>query len=74
MRAVEFKTKIENNQIQIPKGIQSVLKTNKGKSIRVIVLIDDDEEMIFRETTTEQFLNGYSDSDSIYDQFPNGKI
>jgi hypothetical protein len=69
MRALEFKTKIENNQIQIPKGIQSVLQTNKDKNVRVIVLIDDDDETIFREATTNQFLNGYSDSDSVYDNY-----
>jgi hypothetical protein len=69
MRALEFKTKIENNQIQIPKGIQSVLQTNKDKNVRVIVLIDDDDETIFREVTANQFLNGYSDSDSVYDNY-----
>ncbi len=70
MRALEFKTKIKNNQIQIPAGIQSELKTNKDKDIRVIFLLDDSnnyDESIFQETTTAQFLNGYSDSDSVYD-------
>ena len=72
MRALEFKTKIKNNQIQIPAGIQSELRTSKDKDIRVIVLIDDSEkydESIFQETSNTQFMNGYSDSDSIYDKF-----
>ena len=70
MRAIEFKTKIKNNLIQIPTGIQSELKTNKDKDIRVIVLIDDTEiydDIIFQQSTSSQFLKGYADSDSIYD-------
>jgi len=70
MRALEFKSKIKNNQIQIPARIQSELKTNVDKDIRVIVLIDDSElydDLIFQQTTKSQFLKGYVDSDSIYD-------
>jgi len=72
MKALEFKSKIKNNQIQIPTGIQSELNTNKDKDIRVIVLIDDSEiydDLIFQQSTTSQFLKGYSDSDSIYDNY-----
>jgi hypothetical protein len=72
MRALEFKTKIKNNQIQIPAGIQSELKTNKDKNIRVIVLLDDSDcydDFVFQEATSEQFLKGYADSDSIYDNY-----
>ncbi len=70
MKALEFKSKIKNNQIHIPTRIQSELKTNKDKDIRVIVLIDDSEiydDLIFQHSTKSQFLKGYSDSDSIYD-------
>lgn len=70
MRALEFKTKIRNNQIQIPAAIQSELKTNKGKDIRVIVLIDDSinyDELVFQDAATTRFLKGYSESDSVYD-------
>ena len=72
MKALEFKTKIKNNQIQIPTGIQSELKTNKDKDIRVIVLIDDSEnydDFIFQQSTRSQFIKGYADSDSIYDNY-----
>jgi hypothetical protein len=72
MRAVEFKSKIKNNQIQIPIKVQSELKTNQDKDIRVIVLIDDSEiydSILFQESATRQFLKGYSDSDSIYDNY-----
>jgi hypothetical protein len=71
MRALEFKSKIKNNQILIPTGIQSELKSNKDRDIRVIVLIDDSEmydDLIFQQSTKSQFLKGYADSDSIYDK------
>ncbi len=70
MKALEFKSKIKNNQIHIPSRIQSELKSNQNKTIRVIVLIDDTEiydDLIFQQTTKDQFLKGYADSDSIYD-------
>ena len=70
MKALEFKSKIKNNQIHIPIRIQSELKTNQDKYIRGIVLIDDSEfydDLIFQQTTKSQFLKGYADSDSIYD-------
>lgn len=72
MRALEFKSKIKNNQIQIPTGIQSELKTNQDKDIRVIVLIDDSEiydDTIIQQSTKSQFLKGYADTDSIYDNY-----
>jgi hypothetical protein len=70
MRAIEFKTKIKNNQIQIPAKIQIRLKSYKDKNVRVIVLIEDSEiydNIVFQEALTNQFLKGYADSDSIYD-------
>jgi hypothetical protein len=72
MKALEFKTRIKNNQIQIPAGIQSELRNNADKDIRVIVLLDEsdnDDDLIFRKTTTSQFLKGYADSDSVYDKY-----
>ncbi len=70
MRAIEFKSKIKNNQISIPIRLQSELKIKQDKDVRVIVLIDDSEtadDLIFQKTTESQFLQGYSESDSIYD-------
>jgi len=71
MRALEFKSKIKNNQILIPTKIQSELNTN-DKDVRVIVLVDDSDiydDLIFQQTTQNQFLKGYADSDSIYDNY-----
>lgn len=72
MRAIEFKSKIKNNQILIPTKIQSELKTKQDKNVRVIVLIDDSDlydDLIFQQSTQSQFLKGYSDSDSVYDNY-----
>ncbi|HRZ96483.1 MAG TPA: hypothetical protein P5084_02925 [Paludibacter sp.] len=72
MRALEFKSRIKNNQILIPLRIQSELKSKQDKNVRVIVLIDDsdsNEDVILKKTTQTQFLNGYSDSDAIYDNY-----
>ena len=70
MRALEFKSKIMDNQILIPTKLQSELRTNGEKDVRVIVLVDDSDiydDLIFQQTTQSQFLKGYADSDSIYD-------
>lgn len=72
MIAIEFKSKIKNNQIQIPKKAQSELTIDKNKDVRVIVLIDDTEiydSIVFQESARDQFLKGYSDTDSVYDNY-----
>ena len=72
MRALEFKSIIKDNQILIPTKIQSELNSNQDKDVRVIVLIDDSDlydDFIFQQSTKNQFLKGYADSDSIYDNY-----
>jgi hypoxanthine-guanine phosphoribosyltransferase len=74
MEALEFVTKIKDKQIIVPHEIQSALENNKDREIRVIVLIEEDEgdnypqsESFIQNTVREKFLQGYADSDSIYD-------
>lgn len=72
MKALEFKTRIKNNQIQIPIKIQAELKINQDKDVRVIVLIEDSdvyEDHTFQNMASEQFFKGYADSDAIYDNY-----
>ena len=72
MKALEFKSKIKNNQILIPTRIQAEFKSKQDKNVRVIVLIEDFDtydDLIFKQATQNQFLKGYSDSDSIYDNY-----
>lgn len=70
MRAIKFETKINNNNIQIPERFQSELNVLTEKNVKVIIFVDDsdfEEDKAFKKIATEQFLKGYSDSDSIYD-------
>ena len=72
MRALEFMSKIKNNQILIPTRMQSELKTKQDKDVRVIVLIEDSDiydDLILKQTVQSQFLKGYSTPDSIYDNY-----
>jgi hypothetical protein len=72
MRALEFKSKIKNNRILIPTKIQTELNVKKDKDVRVIMLVDDSDiydDLIFQEATQSQFLEGYADTDSIYDNY-----
>ena len=41
MKAIEFKSKISNNKIQIPKKVQSELRKANDKNVRVMVFLDD---------------------------------
>jgi len=70
MKALEFKTRIKNNRIQIPLKIQSELESNQDRDVRVIVLIDDSEkkdDLMIKEAIAGHFLQGFADTDSIYD-------
>lgn len=54
----------------IPVSVQSELNSNQDKAIRVIVLINDAEpydDLTFEHSAKKQLLNGYAESDSIYD-------
>lgn len=70
MKAVEFKAKIKNKSIRIPDDLSMELSDNK--SVRAIVLLEEseyEEENTFKALIEEEFLNGYSDKDSIYDNY-----
>lgn len=70
MKAVEFKAKIKNKSIRIPDYLSMELSDNK--SVRAIVLLEEseyEEENTFKALIEEEFLNGYSDKDSVYDNY-----
>lgn len=70
MEALEFVTKIKDRQIVVPENIQPALDNNRDKAIRVIVLIEEDEdetERIIKKNVQEEFLKGYAVTDSVYD-------
>ena len=70
MRAIEFKSKIRENKILIPRKIQSELIAVCDKNIRIVIFVEDSDvhdETAYRKMTKSQFLKGYADSDSVYD-------
>lgn len=72
MKAVEFKTKLKNNRIEIPKKLHKQIISSKNSDVRVIVLMDDINQKIkddFSTLTHDQFLKGYAKSDSVYDDY-----
>jgi hypothetical protein len=73
MKALEFRTRMENNDtIFLPPEIVSRLKA--GQQLRVLLLVDEDvnneeEERAWRELTAKSFFAGYAEGDSIYDRY-----
>jgi len=68
MKAVEFKTRLKDNVIRVPEN----LNLSENKDVRVILLFEEKENQDagdFRNLVNEQFLAGYSESDSIYDNY-----
>ena len=72
MKAVEFKTKIKNNRIEIPKKLHKQVISSKNRDVRVIVLMEDINQKAkdnFSSFASEQFLRGYAKTDSVYDNY-----
>ena len=70
MRAIEFKSKIRENSILIPRRMQSELTAGHDKSVRVVVFMEDTDvydEKAYRQMTKSQSLKGYAATDAIYD-------
>ena len=70
MRAIEFKSKISDNRILIPRRMRQELITEQDKNVRVVVFVKDSDvydEKAYRQMTKVQFLKGYADSDAVYD-------
>ena len=70
MRAVEFKSTIQENSILIPRRLQPQLIAVRDRNVRVVVFMEDSDvydERAFRQMTKSQFLKGYAASDAVYD-------
>jgi len=70
MKAIEFKSKIRDNRILIPRRIRQELITEQDKNVRIVVFVKDSDiydEKAYRQMTKAQFLKGYADSDTVYD-------
>lgn len=71
MKAYETPAKVtEEGRIELPDALLAVLPRNQ--TIRVIILVpesaDREENAAWSRLAAEQFLAGYSEADSIYNQ------
>ncbi len=69
MKAFEFQAEPKDGKtLIVPSNIAEQIPLHD--SIRVIVLVDEEEdvEREWMRFTNEQFLNGYAESDAIYDE------
>ncbi len=70
MKTVEFRARMKNRIIRVPDNLSREL--SEDKDLRVILLLEEvknQEEKDFMKLSKERFLAGYSNSDSIYDNY-----
>lgn len=68
MKAIEFKSRIEDDGLRIPKRLLPAFSGLKKTKVRVMVLIEEpDDEQLLPEMEAANFLKGYAESDSIFD-------
>ena len=59
MRAIEFKTKIRDNKILIPRKLRQELIAEKDRNVRIVVFVKDSDvydEKAYRQMTKAQRL------------------
>lgn len=54
MRTIEFKSKVKDQYIHIPKKVQEELKDAVGKNVRVIIFIDDSDDQDIGKLINEE--------------------
>jgi hypothetical protein len=67
VKALEFETKLGTDaNLKVPEDV--AVQIPKEETVRVIVLLPESTaDEAWRKLTREQFLRGYSESDSVYD-------
>lgn len=53
MKAIEFKSKLKKNTIHIPMKIQAELKNSEEKEVRVMIFLEEENEVDSLENYTE---------------------
>jgi hypothetical protein len=67
MTAHEFQADVSpDGTLRLPEDVARRLQT--GHTVRVLILVPDDDDRDWQRLTTEQFVTGYADGDAIYDQ------
>jgi hypothetical protein len=65
MKAYEYEGKVlPDGHLSIPEDLKSKLKSDS--KIRVMLLVDE-EEIAWDKMSMSQFLKGYSEKDTLYD-------
>jgi hypothetical protein len=75
MKAYEFPLKFnEQGVVELPPHVKSVLKA--GMTVKVLVMIEEteDEERAWEQFAAREFFRGYSEADSIYDDYDTAKV
>lgn len=72
MTQIEFDATLETgNTIKVPQEFAAQLAS--GQPVRVVVLVPDmEDDTAWKDLTADQFLQGYAESDAIYDQLSEG--
>ena len=72
MKQFEFESQLgQNATIKIPTECATQIPT--GQPVHVILLLPEtDDERVWRDFAAEQFVQGYAESDAIYDQLSEG--
>ena len=72
MKPLEFEARLNDDRtLTVPPEVAARLLP--GQQVRVLLLADDsEEERDWVRMATEQFLKGYDESDSIYDELSGG--
>jgi hypothetical protein len=72
MKAFEFQSQLSaDHTLVVPPGVVEQLQGQD--TLRVVLLVPDaDEDKSWADLTAQQFLDGYADSDSIYDHLSTG--
>jgi hypothetical protein len=69
MKTFQFQAEIENGALLVPSEVAKQLPQHSP--LRVIIMVndedDEEEERAWIRFGTEQFLEGYAESDAIYD-------
>jgi hypothetical protein len=72
MKVLEFQTQLNaDHTLTVPASVAKEIQPEEA--FRVVLLVPDaNEDQSWAGLTAEQFFNGYSDGDAIYDQLPAG--
>ena len=72
MKVLEFQTQLNpDHTLTVPAGVAQQIQSEEA--IRVVLFVPEAaEDQEWARLTAEQFLNGCSDGDAIYDKLPAG--